>query len=156
MKDKELRKLNRQDLLRLLLEAEKENRRLNEALGEAQARLGERELRLSRAGDLAEAALSLNGVFEAAQRAALQYCESVRALCDRQAEESRRTAAERLDRSRRMLAETESRCREMEAAARALYERAAAGEDAGDWESVHARMDEYLAQHPGLRAGDGV
>ena len=156
MNDKELRKLNRQDLLRLLLEAEKEKRRLSEALEDAQAQLEDRRLRLSEAGNLAQAALNLNGVFEAAQRAADEYLDNVRAESERQLEESRRAAVERLERSRRMLAETESRCREAEAAARALFERAAAGEDPGERESGGASLDEYLARHPGLRGGGGT
>lgn len=39
-----------------------------------------REIELEEAGSIAEAALRLNGVFEAAQKAADQYLESVRAM----------------------------------------------------------------------------
>ena len=155
MRDKDLRKLNRQDLLKLLLAAEKENRRLSEALEASEAKLAERELRLSEAGNMAEAALALNGVLESAQRAAEEYQRNVRSLCERRDQESRRLAAERVELSRRMLSETQARCREMEKAARALYRQAAEGtptED-GDWDDVYAILGEYLDEHPALAGG---
>lgn len=48
------------------------------AAGQAQAQLQDRQLRLANAGSIAEAALSLNGVFDAAQAAADQYLQAVR------------------------------------------------------------------------------
>ena len=42
-----------------------------------------REIELEEAGSIAEAALRLNGVFEAAQRAAEQYLVNVRSLSER-------------------------------------------------------------------------
>ncbi len=45
-----------------------------------EAERNKREIELQNAGSIAEAALRLNGVFEAAQQAADQYLESVRAL----------------------------------------------------------------------------
>lgn len=80
MREKELRKLRRQDLLELLLEQEKEIARLEKLLNETNEKLQERNLVMEQAGSIAEAALRLNGVFETAQKAADQYLESVRAL----------------------------------------------------------------------------
>lgn len=56
-------------------------RNLREVL---EAERHKREIELQEAGSIAEAALRLNGVFEAAQKAADQYLESVRALHPRQ------------------------------------------------------------------------
>lgn len=83
MTDRELRKLSRADLLELLLEERRENERLRVQLQDASEKLKDREIQLEDAGSIAEAALRLNGVFEAAQAAAAQYLENVR----RQAEE---------------------------------------------------------------------
>lgn len=77
MTDKELRKLNRAQLLELLLEQAKEVERLREELEAARRELESRRILLAEAGSIAEAALKLNGIFEAAQRAADQYLENI-------------------------------------------------------------------------------
>ena len=78
MTDKELRKLRRGELLEMLLEQTKENERLKKQLADLKAQLENREIILKRSGSIAEAALKLNGVFEAAQKAADQYLENIK------------------------------------------------------------------------------
>ncbi|MBR4867708.1 MAG: hypothetical protein IKU10_01005 [Clostridia bacterium] len=82
MTDKELRHLNRSELLQLLISQGEENRHLREQLEEANNKLNERQLIIKNSGSIAEAALQLNGVFEAAEKAAQQYLESVAAMND--------------------------------------------------------------------------
>ena len=86
MTDRELKKLSRAELLELLLQQSKEIERLQAQLQRAREILSSREIRLQTAGSIAEAALALNGVFEAAQRAADQYLENVRRLAGEQCE----------------------------------------------------------------------
>ena len=78
MTEKELRKLNRAELLELLVYQTKQVEDLQEALDEANRRLANRRIMLRNAGSIAEAALQINEVFEAAQRAADQYLENVK------------------------------------------------------------------------------
>lgn len=99
MTDQEFRRLTREDLIEIIYEqqkrleqAEQENERLQQALSA-------REMKLQNAGSIAEAALALNGVFEAAQAAADDYVAQVRAaneqtqtLCDRLVADARRKA----------------------------------------------------------------
>ncbi len=80
MTNKELKKLTRLQLLELLVEQGKEMERLKRRAERAEEKLRKRMLLLSEAGSIAEAALRLNGVFEAAQAAADQYLDSVRAM----------------------------------------------------------------------------
>ena len=82
MTDKELQKLSRIDLLELLLEKSKENEKLQEELEQVKAKRAEREIKIEKAGSIAEAALALNGVFEAAQAAADQYLENLRRISE--------------------------------------------------------------------------
>lgn len=84
MTDKELRKLSRRDLLQLLLEQSLEIQDLKKRLEEAEAALMDREIKIDLAGSIAEAALQLNGVFEAAEAACQQYLENVELLTKRQ------------------------------------------------------------------------
>lgn len=80
MTDKELRKLSRAELLELLLAQRKENEQLRVQLEEANEKLNSRVIEIENAGSIAEAALRLNGVFEAAERAAAQYLENIRRI----------------------------------------------------------------------------
>ncbi len=77
MTSKELKRLSRRELLEMLIEQMKENQRLRNRLEQAEAELENRELVSLRAGSMAEAAMQLNGVFEAADKAARQYLENV-------------------------------------------------------------------------------
>ena len=75
MTDKDLRHLRRAELLDILYEQQK---RYEESLAENQAlrqQLEDRTLRVASAGSIAEAAIQVNGVFEAAQAAANQKKE---------------------------------------------------------------------------------
>ena len=96
MTEQELRKLSRAELLELLLAECRENERLRAQLAEASRRLQDRRIQIDRAGSIAQAALQLNGIFEAAQRAANQYVENVRRLAD----ETYGTSQERADAAR--------------------------------------------------------
>lgn len=74
-----LRRLSKLELLELLAQQERELQTMREALAQKDAQLAQRALLMDQAGSIAEAALKLNEVFEAAQRAADQYLESVKA-----------------------------------------------------------------------------
>lgn len=72
-----LRKLNKLQLLELLAQQERELQALQEMLAVRDTELAERRIRIAQSGSIAEAALKLNGVFEAAQKAADQYLLSL-------------------------------------------------------------------------------
>lgn len=77
MNEKELRRLNRKQLLELLLIQIQRADELEIRLAEAEEKLKSRELAEMQAGSIAEAALKLSGIFEAAQEAADLYLENV-------------------------------------------------------------------------------
>lgn len=80
MTDKELKRLSRSELLEMLIGQMEENERLKTALEQARKKTESRQIAIDRAGSIAEAALSLNGVFDAAEAAAAQYLENIRRL----------------------------------------------------------------------------
>ncbi len=94
MTDKELKRLKRVDLLELLIAQSRENERLRAELEETRSKLEAKELALKQAGSIAEAALQLNRVFEAAQAAADQYVLSVKAQAGESPEKIREEAEE--------------------------------------------------------------
>lgn len=77
MTSRELKKLSRAQLLELLLKLSRENEQLRARQEELEYRLQDRAIQIETVGSIAEAALKLNGVFEAAQAAAAQYLENV-------------------------------------------------------------------------------
>lgn len=82
MTDKELRRLSRSELLEMLIAQTEENQRLQQELSQAREALNNRRIIIESAGSMAEAALRLSGIFEAADQAAQQYLESVRAMAE--------------------------------------------------------------------------
>lgn len=78
MTEKELKRLNRRELLEMLIFQIKKNDRLQKRLDEALEELENRRIAIEESGTLAEAALKVNGVFEAAQKAADQYLDNIR------------------------------------------------------------------------------
>ena len=85
MTEKELRKLNRYQLLELLMMQTEENRQLQQEID----RLRQQQMQLEEMGSVAEAALLLNGVFEAAQKAADDYVNEARDRAQRIVERAR-------------------------------------------------------------------
>lgn len=83
-----LKNLSKLELLELLAEQEREIRNLKQQLEQKDAILQERTLCMEHAGNIAQAALRLNGVFEAAQKAAEQYVESVKEMVDKNLEKT--------------------------------------------------------------------
>lgn len=82
MTDKELRRLSRSELLELLISQMEENEQLKMELEKAQQELKDKRIILKKAGSIAEAAVGLNKIFEAADEAAKQFLESVRQMAD--------------------------------------------------------------------------
>lgn len=84
MTDKDLRRLSRGELLEMLIAQAAENDQLKNRLEQAEALLRDRRIEIDKAGSLAEAALSLNGVFQAAEAAAQQYLENIERISGQQ------------------------------------------------------------------------
>ena len=78
MTEKELKKLNRYQLLEMLIIQTQRADDLQRQLDALQAKLESREVQLSQLGSIAEAALQLGGVFEAAQNAADIYLNAAK------------------------------------------------------------------------------
>lgn len=75
-----LKKLSRAELLEMLIAEEKRIDQLEKELEEAREMLKDRTIKIETSGSIAEAALKLSGIFEAAQRAADQYVENIRRM----------------------------------------------------------------------------
>ena len=155
MTDKDLRKLNRVELLQMLLEQGRQNDALRAQLDQANAQLASRQVALDEAGSIAEAAMQLNQVFASAQRAADQYLENIRTLSGRQEAVCAKREAESRSKCEQMLAEAQKKCQSLEEQTRARCEAMtseAERKSAAVWDEAKLRLDQLLAQQAGLRS----
>ncbi len=78
MTEKQLKKLSRRELLEMLVIQTRRVEELEAQLKTANAKLEDRHIQIEDAGNLADAVMRLNQVFEAAEAAAQQYLENIR------------------------------------------------------------------------------
>ena len=139
MTDKELRRLSRRELLEMLIAQTAENEQLKTRLEQAEAQLRDRRIAIDKAGSLAEAALSLNGVFQTAEAAAQQYLENIQRISGQQDE---------LCRALKEKAEKETAQIRQEAKA---YSQKVHAEADDYWKQVVARAAKLLEDQNSLR-----
>ena len=77
MDDKEFRKLRREDLIEIIYQYQRRDQKLTQENEMLRRQLEDRRIRLQKAGSIAEAAMALSGVFDAAQKAADLYLQSL-------------------------------------------------------------------------------
>ena len=108
MTDKEFRKLKRGDLIAIIYEYQKKQEELVKEIGELRAQLESKNLKISKAGSIAEAVVGLDLLFETAQKTADDYIEQVR-LANEEAEQK---AAEIIKQAEKEAAEIVSKARD--------------------------------------------
>lgn len=94
MDAKEFSHLSKADLLELMLEMSKENDALKKRLKIYEKVVEDNRIQIEESGSIAEAALKINGVFEAAQAAADQYLDNIRRMESELHEELQKAKAE--------------------------------------------------------------
>ncbi len=117
MTEKEFRKLSRAQYLEMMVEQGREIKRLKEELELAREEIKEKEIKIQKAGSIAEAALSLNDIFGSAQRAADQYLESIRIqkeAYDEKVKATEKVIVEKAELAYKYLEDTKAKCEQME------------------------------------------
>ncbi len=92
MTEKELKKLNRYQLLELLILQTERADRLQALLEETEEKLHKQEIKISSLGSIAEASLQLSGIFEDAQKAADTYVQEAKKRAKEIEKEAQRKA----------------------------------------------------------------
>ena len=150
MTDKELKRLGRAELIDIIYELQKQSDEKDAQMEKMQTVIDERTLRISKAGSIAEAAISVNGVFEAAQAAADQYLASIREAEAEQAskqEEAERQQQKILKEANRQAEETILMAKGQ---AQSIVEKAEA-QAAKKWEAFERRANELIQAHEELQ-----
>ncbi len=94
MTEKDLKKLNRYQLLELLIIQTERANKLQTKLESAEKQLTQQELQISSLGSIAEASLQLKGVFQAAQDAADMYIAAAKKHAEEIEQAAHKKAAE--------------------------------------------------------------
>lgn len=97
MTEKDLKKLNRYQLLEMLIIQTERADALQKELDQVQEKLDSRDVQMTVVGSIAEASMQLSGVFEAAQNAADIYMNAVKeraAAIEAEAEEKAQAIVE--------------------------------------------------------------
>ena len=77
MTDKEVKRLNRSQLIEIIYQLQTREEELTNKNRRLEEELRSKRIRIEEAGDIAEAALALNDVFQSAQSAAAQYLSEI-------------------------------------------------------------------------------
>jgi multidrug efflux pump subunit AcrA (membrane-fusion protein) len=100
MVSKELKRLSRRELVDIIYQLKKNEQQLQEKITALEAALEEKRLRISKAGSVAEAAVSVSNVLSAAQEAADLYLHEIACMkaeaeqeCERILAQARNTAS---------------------------------------------------------------
>lgn len=142
MTQKELKKLSRNDLLQMLLEQSRELEALKQKFAATKAALRDKQIIINEAGSIAEAALQLNGVFEAAQAACQQYTDNIAYLSQQQEVMCARMEAESRERAEQIVAEAQAKSDEMIQNAKV--------ESQKYWDKVSEKLEAFTREHAEL------
>lgn len=94
MTDKEFKRLSKAQLLDVIYQLQLQVDELTEQKKSLENELKDKRLRMSKVGNLAEAALEMNDCFQNAQKAAEQYLSEVRIIREETEEECQRILAQ--------------------------------------------------------------
>ena len=136
MTEKELKKLNRYQLLELLIMQTTRADQLQKQLEEVQNKLNSREMDLASVGSIAEASLQLSGIFNAAQDSCQCYMDNIRLLSERQSAICQQMEEETKERCNKMVSEAEMKSQQC-------------------WENCSAKIRQLAESYDGLKQAIG-
>ena len=142
MTPKQLKQLSRAELLELLLSQSRENEALKAKVDQLEQALDDKTIRINQAGSIAEAALRLNGMFEAAEASCAQYVDNIRRLDARQAEVREEMLAQTRGECQQMKDQAERECRQLREETERSVEQ--------QWSQISTRLTDLYASHQGL------
>ena len=94
MTDKEFKRLSRAQLIDIIYQFQLQVDKLTEEKQELEQKLADKRLRLSNAGNIADAVLEINNCFRNAQNAAEQYLNEIKAIREETEAERQRILSE--------------------------------------------------------------
>ncbi|MCD7923061.1 MAG: hypothetical protein LUG27_11650 [Clostridiales bacterium] len=120
MADKELRKMNRTELIEIIYALQQNEKTLRTENERLRTQLEDKRIQIENSGSIAEASLRLNHIFEDAELAARQYLDSAQHAN----EDAEQVLADARSEADRILADAQNRARQTETECQAMKENA--------------------------------
>lgn len=150
MADRELRRMRRTELVEIIYALKQSEDQLKEQNAALTAQLQDRQLRISKAGSIAQAAMELNKVFEAAQAAADDYLHSVQVSHEDAQVAAANTLTQARSEAQHILAQAQEEADQLKARTRqecdAMVEQAEQ-EVQSRWQAFEHKANELLEQY---------
>lgn len=143
MTTKELRKLRRAELLQLLLDQVQENEQLKSRVNALMTQLNQQRITCEKAGSIAEAALTMSGIFQDADQAARKYLQEVETLAAHQRQEFQEQAEQAREQADKLVADAKMAATAIRDEADAYLANAKAEADAY-WKKVNSQVQVLL------------
>jgi len=138
------------ELIDIIYQLRKDNDKLEQKLSETSSHLEEKAIVLKESGSIADAALALNGVFDAAQRAADQYLISVKSAHENTEKQIQKTRQQ----CEQMISEATEEAEKIKNAAEIERKEKLAAADREckkKYDQLVARANQYIREHPEIR-----
>ena len=150
MTEQELKRLNRAELLEIVLLQSRENEELKEQVSQLKKKLEDKTVAINESGNLAEASLRLNRVFDDAEAAVAQYKENIKRMSD----EAEAISGEKIATATQQAAELLNQAKAKAEAITATAEKKklqAEHEAELYWKDISQKIDKFLNAQAGLR-----
>jgi len=132
MVNKELKKASRRDLIDIIYQMKKKEAKMEEELTSLKKEMEAKRIRLSQAGSVAEAAISITDVFSAAQAAADLYLHEISCM----KEDAEKEAAEIVNRANKIALKVLAETKEQHAVMLEYYQA-----DYEKWKKLREEID---------------
>ena len=123
MVNKELKRLSRRELVDIIYQMKKNEQEMQEEIASLKEALEDRRIKISEAGSIADAALSVTGVFSAAQDTADVYLKEIADMKEDTKKECERKLEEAEKEVEKIMADAENQFEELKAHYQAEYEK---------------------------------
>ena len=118
MTDKEFKRLNRSQLIDIIYQLQLNEEKLMDENKKLKEALEDKRIRMEKAGSIAEAAIEINNVMQAAQSAADQYLKEIECMYEemhKEVEEERQRIVKRTqEKAAAIIAQTKRACQQKE------------------------------------------
>lgn len=150
MTDKEFKRLSRAQLIDIIYQLQLQIDKLSEQKQALEIELADKRLRLSNAGNIADAALEINNCFRSAQNAAEQYLNEIKVMRDDAQAQCRQLLADAQAQRQQILTDAQTQRQqilsEVQAEAKAILARTQKEKSAYET-AIEAILQDYNKNH---------
>lgn len=145
MISKELKKLNRRELVDVIYQLKKNEEQMQDKIASLESELQDRRIHLSAAGCIADAATDITGIFSVAQATADLYLSEIASMKEDTQKECAKMIEEARKKVESIMADGKGHCDALAARYRTDYEK---------WQQLRAEIEKFEEQERNEQARD--